>query len=64
MPLITFWSKCLGDDDEWIDLFLPVWPLPPPYFFQLIRVQQFNDDIPVNLPPSVAYLLHLLSSEG
>ncbi len=21
MPLITFWSKCLGDDDEWIGLF-------------------------------------------
>jgi hypothetical protein len=23
MPLITFWSKCLGVDDEWMD-----WPLP------------------------------------
>ncbi len=23
MPLITFWSKCLGDDDIWIGLFLP-----------------------------------------
>ncbi len=22
MPLITFWNKCLGDDDEWICLFL------------------------------------------
>jgi hypothetical protein len=25
MPLITFWSKCLGHDDEWIGLFLPLW---------------------------------------
>ncbi len=26
MPgLITFWSKFLGDDDEWIGLFLSLW---------------------------------------
>jgi hypothetical protein len=25
MPLIRFWSKYLGDDDEWIGLFLPRW---------------------------------------
>jgi hypothetical protein len=25
MPLITFWSECLGNDDEWIGLFLPLW---------------------------------------
>jgi hypothetical protein len=25
MPLITFWSKCLGDYAEWIGFFLPLW---------------------------------------
>ncbi len=22
---LGFWSKCLGDDDEWIGRFLPLW---------------------------------------
>jgi hypothetical protein len=33
MPLITFWSKCLGNDAVWIGLFLSLWLRP--FFLQL-----------------------------
>jgi hypothetical protein len=36
MPLISFWNKCLGDDDEFFGLFLPLYRKPDLGTFTII----------------------------
>jgi hypothetical protein len=49
MPLITFWSKCLEDDDKWIGLFLPLWNtlqyLPPTELELFLLIISFQENV-------------------